>query len=213
MLFVVRPKSETIGCFPLADMGAISGVPLSKRLLASLFVLGGGLIAAFLFGKADSEVPCSTQTPENITITGRLSTRDLDYAPDEIRPAEFFDNGPRELYCADNLPLGCADNKIVQRVYRPVADPLPPFIPSENSTDVDMDKKFPETQSSSTFDKLPTRPCVRYKTNHGDTLRSLALRFLKSEDRWQDIYEFNKEQLTSKDTVPVGIILFIPIDK
>ncbi|NQU25334.1 MAG: tail protein X [Candidatus Nealsonbacteria bacterium] len=44
----------------------------------------------------------------------------------------------------------------------------------------------------------------------GDTLQSLAVRYLGSEDRAMEIYEANREILSSPKVLPIGTVLKIP---
>lgn len=49
-----------------------------------------------------------------------------------------------------------------------------------------------------------------HKIVDGDTLQSLAARYLGSEDRCLEIYEANRELLSSPEVLPIGSVLKIP---
>lgn len=49
-----------------------------------------------------------------------------------------------------------------------------------------------------------------HRVSDGDTLTSLALRYLGRSDRYQEIYAANTDVLTSPDVLPIGKILQIP---
>lgn len=60
---------------------------------------------------------------------------------------------------------------------------------------------------------LPATPTARRHTvEEGDTLSSLAERYLGDGDRAHDIFEANRKVLTSPDELPVGTELLIPTE-
>lgn len=58
--------------------------------------------------------------------------------------------------------------------------------------------------------KSTTEPTGTYVTRPGDTLSSLAGKFLGSQGRFRELYEMNKHVLRSPDEVPEGVTLTVP---
>ncbi|QDU70995.1 LysM peptidoglycan-binding domain-containing protein [Mucisphaera calidilacus] len=61
----------------------------------------------------------------------------------------------------------------------------------------------------------PSRPASRPATvrvEEGDSLARLAKRHLGSTDRWDDLYEANRDQLSSPDRIRPGMVLRLPAD-
>src|SRR5438874_2734203 len=48
-----------------------------------------------------------------------------------------------------------------------------------------------------------------YKVSDGDTLSNLASRYLRSSDRYHEIYDLNKDILKTADVLPIGLELGI----
>ncbi len=49
-----------------------------------------------------------------------------------------------------------------------------------------------------------------YRVIEGDSLSTIAQRFLGSADRWRQLYEFNRQAMSNPDTVRAGTVLKIP---
>ncbi len=64
--------------------------------------------------------------------------------------------------------------------------------------------------STSTGGSSSTEPTGTYVTRPGDTLSSLAGKFLGSQGRFKELYEMNKHVLRSPDEVPEGVTLTVP---
>ncbi len=69
-----------------------------------------------------------------------------------------------------------------------------------------IDSNFPNAAEISN-----PRPRLRtHRVSDGDTLTSLALRYLGRSDRYYEIYEANQPQLRTPDVLPIGMLLHIP---
>lgn len=64
--------------------------------------------------------------------------------------------------------------------------------------------------SASTGGSSSAEPTGTYVTRPGDTLSSLAGKFLGSQGRFKELYEMNKHVLRSPDEVPEGVTLTVP---
>ncbi len=56
----------------------------------------------------------------------------------------------------------------------------------------------------------PTKP-VTHKISDGDTLHTIAQRFLGDADRYREIFEANRDQLSNPEVLPIGTELRIPL--
>ena len=62
----------------------------------------------------------------------------------------------------------------------------------------------------SIVDRIASNGTKTVTVNTGDSLSSLAQQYLGSSDRWQELYETNRDQLDSPDHVVVGMQLRLP---
>lgn len=56
----------------------------------------------------------------------------------------------------------------------------------------------------------PTGEITMHRVVDGDTLSSLALRYLGKSDRYLELFELNRDVLASPDLLPIGVLLKIP---
>ncbi len=52
-----------------------------------------------------------------------------------------------------------------------------------------------------------------YKVKAGDTLSSIAKEVLGSADRWQELYDANRDIIQDPNTIQIGMTLQIPADE
>jgi nucleoid-associated protein YgaU len=57
---------------------------------------------------------------------------------------------------------------------------------------------------------LPQKPLRRHRITDGDTLASLAQRYLGSADRANEIFELNRQALPSPELLPIGTEIKLP---
>lgn len=59
---------------------------------------------------------------------------------------------------------------------------------------------------------MPARTrIVKHKIGDGDTLTSLARRYLGDGSRFQEIFAANRDRLSSADVLPIGVEIEIPV--
>ena len=88
-----------------------------------------------------------------------------------------------------------------------------------------MGKEYPKSTTTSDVDERPSLPAnyrgisqedlrklgyIRHTTHNGDCLDGLAEQYLHDANRWKEIYELNRSELSNKDVIPIGIVLIIP---
>ena len=71
-------------------------------------------------------------------------------------------------------------------------------------------------QADQTLDRAPLPvPSPRsagrmVRVEKGDSLRKIAIRFYKDQERWRDIYELNRNHMKRPDDIHIGQMLLIP---
>jgi nucleoid-associated protein YgaU len=55
-------------------------------------------------------------------------------------------------------------------------------------------------------------PAQTYTVNKGDTLSKIAREFYGSANRWHEIYDANRDQISNPDLIKPGQVLKIPTD-
>lgn len=58
--------------------------------------------------------------------------------------------------------------------------------------------------------RLPPMPAPTHVIRDGDTLESIARRYLGDANRWQEIYELNRQVLPDAEILPIGLELRLP---
>jgi nucleoid-associated protein YgaU len=88
---------------------------------------------------------------------------------------------------------------------------------AEGNTPADSARPVPSPSGETRPGAPPATPApapasgVRiYRVQKGDTLSSIAHKELRDESRWMEIFELNKDQLASPDTVVEGMELKLP---
>ena len=87
------------------------------------------------------------------------------------------------------------------------------FTRSINMRMSELSSVYLETASARDERPLPPPPPepIIYIVQRGDTLRSIAARFLGDERRWREIFEANRATISNPDLIRPGMELVIPI--
>ena len=184
-------------------------ISIYTRFLIALFVLGIGLTASVVI-KA---------LPQNEVIS---TTRNIDGTPGSVNGS--LESFPRDFTLNSSDPFGSyripytKDDSDSQKQRYIVSKPL-------TKPDRPMDKTYPGFTTASENDEKPSLPAsfrgiseeellklgyIRHTTVNGDCLDGLAEKYLHNINRWKEIYELNRSELSNKDVVPIGIVLIIP---
>ncbi|HEV3136982.1 MAG TPA: LysM peptidoglycan-binding domain-containing protein [Pirellulales bacterium] len=183
---------------------------VGKKLVVVLSVLAGGAGTAFFFRKDASRVgrqDASDESPFRSRIERRLAAD----AAWSNRPG-----GAQEPKQALRVPQAAtvaihesrdpaADHQATfRRTFNPVGALLEPIedTPRESAETEPPDLFGGQTDAA---DRL-----VRHKIADGDTLSKLAATYLEGSDRYLEIFELNRDVLTSPDLLPIGRELRIP---
>ncbi len=134
------------------------------------------------------------QLANNTNKTEHSATTTLSPVPQEQKRNTFSVSHKRIIKAAKKNQTGTSPNSIEEPAFN-----LPPI-------DVSFKKEmFKEDEPSHTTFKA--RP---YRVKAGDTLSSLAEKYLGDKNRYQEIYRANKSKLRSADDLRVGMLIRMP---
>lgn len=184
-------------------------ISIYSRFLIALFVLGIGLTASVIMKELpQNDVISAMQNEEGASsaVNGSLESFPRDFTLNSSDPFGSF-----------RVPVRRDDSDSQQQPYfvgRPIIKP-----------DAPMGKEYPKSTTTSDVDERPSLPAnyrgisqedlrklgyIRHTTHNGDCLDGLAEQYLHDANRWKEIYELNRSELSNKDVIPIGIVLIIP---
>lgn len=178
----------------------------NARTWIAVAVIVGGIAAAVMLPKSASETP-SPDRPAG----DDLVRRDFD-----------FDEAIARAHAEQSPPATTEPGPTTAGSQDPQTSPLdlhhpPPRLDDEIPGDgaVGAHRLSPEifqdlAQQPVEGDRELTQP-IRYKIVDGDTLRSIAKRYLGDEERFMEIFEANRDVLRSPGVLPIGTELVIPV--
>lgn len=193
-----------------------------------------GVVAALFFRNEPLAVDEGLSTIREQELNQTLRDRDVSVYldPNVDSPAEEVSDDPpwtlpellNQVRSGDSVPIPIAPAT-------PVAEPQPEEVPVKRDparfappTPADQqddppapptgeqqavtDTSNPPTQTAT--NKLPAGDYQEYKVQFGDTLSGIAQKFLGSHSRYQEIYELNKDRMSSPDRLKVGRAIRVP---
>jgi len=195
-------------------------MPPIVRILLVVGVLGAGLGLASMFRRP----------PEPATLAGQpRAARHPDAPQVVLGPAQsvfgLAPPGPSDIAPPS---VAMTDGTLSGPGSTDGFDPPPPMLPlrsplgSGSHTAAARDPALPaavETQIRQPRDVTPPRredrdeavaAATRHRIVDGDTLESIAERYLKDRARWSDIYQHNRDVLATPGALPIGVELRIP---
>jgi nucleoid-associated protein YgaU len=177
-------------------------VTRSLRIAVAASVILGGAGLALVFRHTGSNP--ATIPPASADLLLRDPAQSAaEELRDEASPARFSPS-------RSEVPQpGAASGTPSPTVVMPVRPEVPP---------PELPRSFPGGNTSSWGPPMmmgpptagPPPQSVRHKIIDGDTLASLAQRYLGSKDRYLEIFEANRDVLHSPDLLPIGVQLKIP---
>lgn len=184
-----------------------------RLLLAVGLVAGGTTIALVLRGQSDSTPPRASIRPsKSAESAGPVP---LEVSDEPTQPAHL--SGKIE---ADTSATSSEKTTIGSNDAAPPLTPPPTVIeehwrPSVRTASFKPDdSRAPAPPPESPKRKPePSSPAhiVVHRIVDGDTLASLAQRYLGSSQRFREIFEANRDRLLSPDLLPIGAELRIPL--
>lgn len=129
--------------------------------------------------------------------------RNSDTIPTPIAPATPVDEPqPDDVDLVERDPLRFAPPTASDR------DPVPPS--SRNDRKDALAESKPTSRKPPPESPVPSGDYQEYTVQFGDTLSEIAEKFLGSQNRYREIYELNKDRMSSPDRLKVGHAIRVP---
>lgn len=189
-------------------------MPVGKKLAVVLAVVVAGASMAFFFRK-DASPFRFWQKRSDDPFDQRVERRVTTGAAWASRGRAATSGGqalrvPAAATAAISQPkgLGPDSQPSFQRNLSPVAALLPPI---EGVVDEDDEgDTFGDRNSAAEHATAPAAGTSRHVVVDGDTLSTLASRYLGRAEAYLEIFELNRDVLASPDLLPIGAVLKIP---
>jgi hypothetical protein len=187
---------------------------LPTRISIVLGVLALAIVAALPFRR-----PAQTPAPQRLDDEVTLSRRAKSSADNWSNRIETLTARPQPLHVPANaIGMEIDSDKPLElpnlppqyhRAFSPVGALLNPSDEINEDTlaqnDAGAVPRLPGTSEAESENRAKTHKIV-----DGDTLTTLAEKYLGSSQRWADLFEHNREVLKSPDLLPIGRVLQIP---
>ena len=196
----------------------------ANRILIAAGVLAAGLLAAWPFRQPAAPWPRTPAAPLPLELTLRRQEVALSVsAPSDQSPAAGLDASPKRSAPAAGQPSATKVADAGLRLEQLTPPPELPVAFHNSSASVAVDRADdakgssrppaahagPLTRDERTGATLQRRPRIHY-VRDGDSLESLAERFLGSRERASEIFEANRGTLSRPELLPVGTKIVIP---
>jgi nucleoid-associated protein YgaU len=190
-------------------------MPGGKKSVVVLSVLMTGVSTALFFRKDASQEDyrheASLENPfrqrvERRVVADTTWTRNLQTARPKLASRS---SDAQRVPATASIPQGLTaeSQPTIQRNFNPVGALLEPI---EN---IPPEEDDPQSAASSTLTGLETNSpagATLHRIVDGDTLSKLAVEYLGRAERYLEIYEINRDVLSSPDLLPIGVTLKIP---
>ncbi len=151
-------------------------------------------------------------------IEPEVNDQEIDGAGGYEPPTVQYEESPRRAYAppVEHAPAPAAKTppnmpSTFQQTLTPVPPPLPELSTSTNRQPIEPAPVARVQQSDRFHHEEEHEESERmHVVRNGDTLEKLAQRYLGSESRANEIYELNREQLSSPELLPIGVVLKLP---
>jgi len=187
------------------------------KLGLALGMLVIGFAAAFCFPREDTP----SWTTESVA-----ETEDIDFIPvRSYQPKRQNDDNPATNHTANDVEgPDTVTPPEIEELSEPrenidvpqvsVVVPIPSTLPTdatESESDTEATGATPQIDAKDTAHEILQPHDQAYVTQPGDTLTGIAYRFLGSSNRYQELFEYNRDVLRSPDDLSVGMELKIPV--
>jgi len=183
----------------------------NARTWIALAVIAGGIIAAVVLPKDDSETPDADRQQED-----GLVRRDFDF-DSAISQAQSHSPATVDTPVAE-VPAVVGPSPLdIQHAPPQLDDVYPDHGPvGEHRLSPEVFRNLARPSAETTLAGVrpgqpPSAKPVTHKIVDGDTLHMIAQRYLGDADRYLDIFHANRDRLRSPGVLPIGIELRIPI--
>src|SRR5262245_40612001 len=193
-------------------------MPPILRVFAVVGVLGAGLGLASLFQRTPEPATLVGQprwavrpdAPQVVlgpakSVFGLAPPGPSDIAPPTVAMTEGTLSGPGSADPFEPPPMLPLRSPIGNASSRPAS--REPFMPSiADAPSRQLSRDLPAQD----IDRRDAAATIKHRIVDGDTLESLAERYLQDRARWSDIFHHNRDQLTAPGALPIGVELRIP---
>ena len=200
-----------------------------RRVGFAMGILLVGIVAALFYRNEPLAVEDTPKVSREAQLNERLRDRNVaiyEDEPAELSTAEDAKNWTlpellshaRERDAKAPLPIGQTERRALSSP-SPAGDDSPPYASPDtvlrNSGDVPGPSVLPKEESfladeQPTLRADPDSGYDEYIVCYGDTLSGIAEKTLGSPSRYRDIFEANRDRMTSPDRLQVGAALRIP---
>lgn len=183
----------------------------NQRVVVAALILSAGVGGALWFRR-----PASISGPDSASRRGANAETPIASSGPPATPQLLGRIDPVDPHVEGAVDLRPNSNDPEMQADRgKIANQLPTEPPWNSGDDhgsiaARMASNRIEGLASDSPNSAPAAPPRTHKIGDGDTLAKLARRYLGSEDRRLEIYDANREVLTSPDVLPIGVELKIP---
>jgi nucleoid-associated protein YgaU len=193
----------------------------ARKLLLAIGVVGVGACASLPFLRTSQQQSHIVSPTAEVELPWRDKSDSVllevrSEAEDSIDDREIERESPRaRLRATGHGPRVILDADELRK------PPNPPALSSSFSSDADESSLSEEKnamKSGSAKTSIKNAPDVnidgefrRHRVIDGDTLEALAEKYLGDANRSKEIFEANRDVLTSPDTLPIDVQLVIPV--
>jgi nucleoid-associated protein YgaU len=183
----------------------ISGI---KRLALGLSVMGLGFVGALPFRHAPALRPnADDSAQEQITLGGGVALQ----VPGETSLGSLPGSDAPPTLTVDEQQQPAVEQLLDEPALVKLAPP--PRLPDHYQPLFQSDRQRQQDAGhvvSSPYVTARSRKPRRHTIHDGDTLESLAVRYLGDADRATDILEANRQVLSDPEILPIGVQIVIP---
>lgn len=176
-------------------------MPVGKKLAIVLSVVIVGVSAALMFSKENSPLRFwsgASDDPFAQHVERRVGAPA--WNPNASRAAA-------PATAAITQPMVLPSEPTSYQTMRPVGTLLAPIDGIvEPETERPAETSTPEASPSS----YQSSQELRHRVEDGDTLRKIALHYLGRADAYHQVYDLNRDVLSTPDLLPIGAVLRIP---
>ena len=179
------------------------------KILTIAIVLMAGIAAAFVFRKS----PTAVSEADEPAAPRAAPLNDLQPPPEKPAPTSHLTgriesaDGLTDLRSQAGAPSSSSNFALSSTSAGGGYSALRPIDGGANARGFASDDRF---AAGSNVPGPSYSEVRRHRIVDGDTLSGLAVKYLGSADRYRDIYEFNRDILSSPELLPIGTELKIP---
>jgi len=192
-------------------------MPVGKKFVVVLSVLLTGVSTALFFRKDASQTDTWQEaSPENRfhdRVARRVMTEPTDFASSRSKATSRSRQALRVPTASTSAGVESGGlTPEVQPTFHKSSNPVGALLePIENiPPDADEAAAADPGNENAVQDSSPREPMFKHRIVDGDTLSKLASQYLGRADRYLEIYELNRDVLSTPDLLPIGAELKIP---